>query len=124
MREDVWKVAVYYEFYYANIFVFFFPFTLSVFFCVDMMERRKILYSFFTKFRIKDLCLITLSLLFYMWACFDDVVKLGIYIFVVRIIGYCIYCSNKFYVSVFECGKRIVFIEKLKYLRLFCFFRL
>ncbi len=49
------------------IFLFvFFPITVLIFFGIDIMERRKIFYPFLAKFRIKDLSLIAMSLLFYM----------------------------------------------------------
>lgn len=83
----------------------YFPITVLVFFCIDRMERRKIFYPFFTKFRIKDLSLITMSLLFYMWACFDDVIKLLIYMLGVWIAGCCIRYNSRFYVTEFEQKK-------------------
>ena len=88
------------------IFLFvFFPITVLIFFGIDIMERRKIFYPFLAKFRIKDLSLIAMSLLFYMWACFDDVIKLLIYMLGVWIAGHCICHDNRFYVTVYEQKK-------------------
>lgn len=85
------------------IFLFvFFPIAILLSFCIDRLERGKILSAFLVRFRITDLSLIALSFLFYMWACFDDVMKLLIYILGVWIAGGCIYRTNRFYVTVFE----------------------
>lgn len=46
-----------------------------------------------------------MSLLFYMWACFDDVIKLLIYMLGVWIAGCCIRYNSRFYVTEFEQKK-------------------
>ena len=58
------------------IFIFvYFPIIISIYFIVDFLEKRRTFSSVFIKFRVKDLTLIALSMLFYMWACFDDVLN-------------------------------------------------
>ena len=59
----------------TSIFIFvFFPIAIAIYLLVEYLERRKIFSAFFTRFRINDVCLIVLSMLFYMWACFDDII--------------------------------------------------
>lgn len=85
------------------IFIFvYFPVALFVFLTIDFLERRRILSPFFSKFRIKDLSLIALSLFFYMWACFDDIFKLIIYMFGVWLAGCWISRSHKLYLRIYE----------------------
>ena len=88
------------------IFIFiFFPIAIAAYLTVDFLEHRRIFSSFFGRFRIKDLCLIVLSLLFYMWACFDDVIKLVLYITVVWLAGRWIGRNCGLYMRVFQAGK-------------------
>ncbi len=94
-----------YEFYHPHISIYFLTNCGTCIFCIDWMERRKILGPFLKNFRIKDLSLIAMSLLFYMWACFDDVIKLLIYMLGVWIAGHCICHDNRFYVTVYEQKK-------------------
>lgn len=85
------------------IFVFIFlPITLVIFFVLDRMEQKKILYSFLVRFRIKDLSLIAISLFFYMWACFDDIIKFVFYIIGIWLAGKWIERKSDVYVQVFQ----------------------
>lgn len=88
------------------IFIFvFFPIVLAIYFIIDFLDRRKIGASFFIRFRMKDICLIVLSLLFYMWACFDDMIKLIFYIIVVWLAGCWISRSHRLYIRIFRADK-------------------
>lgn len=88
------------------IFIFvFFPIALASYLAVDLLEQRKIFSSLFIRFRMKDICLIVLSLLFYMWSCFDDIIKLITYIIVVWLAGCWINRSRRLYIRVFQADK-------------------
>lgn len=79
------------------VFLFvFFPITVMFYFIEVFLERRKILGVFLVKLRIKDIIIVCLSLGFYMWACFDDVFKLCIYIFMVWMLGYGITLGQRY----------------------------
>lgn len=85
------------------IFIFvFFPITLLIVLVLDGMEQRKILSPFLINLRVKDLSLIGLSLFFYMWACFDDVIKLALYIIGIWLAGQWIERKRDLYVQVFR----------------------
>lgn len=85
------------------IFIFIFlPITILIVLFLDRMEQRKILRPFLIKFRIKDLSLIALSLFFYMWACFDDVIKFTLYIIGIWLAGRLIERKRDLYVQVFR----------------------
>ena len=74
------------------IFIFvFFPIAVSVYLIVDFLERRRSLSPIFLKFRVKDFILIAFGMLFYMWACFDDIIKLGFYMLGLAVIGIATY---------------------------------
>lgn len=85
------------------IFIFIFmPITLLIFLILDAMEKRKIWNSLLVRFRIKDLSLISLSLIFYMWVCFDDVIKFIIYIVGIWLAGQWIERKRDLYVQIFQ----------------------
>ena len=85
------------------IFIFvYFPTIISIYFIVDFLEKRRAFSSVFIKFRVKDVTLIALSMLFYMWACFDDVLKLIIYILGVWSAGCWISNNRNRYIQVYE----------------------
>ena len=81
--------------FWVFLFVFF-PITVMFYFIEVFLERRKILGVFLVKLRIKDIIIVCLSLGFYMWACFDDVFKLCIYIFMVWMLGYGITLGQRY----------------------------
>jgi len=90
----------------TSIFIFvFFPIAIAIYLLVEYLERRKIFSAFFTRFRINDVCLIVLSMLFYMWACFDDIIKLALYIIVVWLSGCWIGRNRRLYIRIFQAGK-------------------
>ncbi len=65
----------------SQIFLFgFFPICFAAYFVVELLENRACLSRMIQKFRFKDLIVIGMSFLFYMWACFDDVFWLCFYI--------------------------------------------
>lgn len=65
----------------TQLFLFvFFPLCLSSYLLLDFLERRTGLAAFLAKYRLRDLLLILFSLAFYMWAFFDDIYRLLIYI--------------------------------------------
>ncbi len=90
----------------TSIFIFvFFPIAIAIYLLVEYLERRKIFSAFFTRFRINDVCLIVLSMLFYMWACFDDIIKLALYIIVVWLSGCWIGRNRRLYIRIFQASK-------------------
>lgn len=85
------------------IFIFvFFPIAVSVYLIVDFLERRRSLSPIFLKFRVKDFILIAFGMLFYMWACFDDIIKLGFYMLGVWSAGCWISRNRNRYIQIYE----------------------
>lgn len=65
----------------SQIFIFvLFPVCLVSYFISERLEGRVPWGKHIEKFRIKDLLLISFSLLFYLWSCFPDVFRLLLYI--------------------------------------------
>ena len=70
------------------IFLFvFFPIAILGYYAVALLQRRGPLAGFLVRIRAADLWLIGIGCIFYMWACFDDVFRLLIYIVVVYLLG-------------------------------------
>ena len=64
----------------TQIFLFiFFPVCLLCYYIAVIMEKNRYVQWMTKKLRIKDIVLIVFSMGFYMWACFDDVFWLIIY---------------------------------------------
>lgn len=102
----------------TQIFLFvYFPLCLLGFLAANWSERWGAFGKLVQKLRLKDLLLIGFSLLFYMWACFDDVIKLCLYIAVVWLAGCWIGRSRKkglhIHIHGSEEGKKL-------YLAVFC----
>ena len=73
----------------TQIFLFlFFPLCLACYYLVCFAEKNQRLLKFCHHLRLKELILIGFSFGFYMWACFDDLFKLILYIAVVYCIGF------------------------------------
>ncbi|MGM9614142.1 MAG: MBOAT family O-acyltransferase [Oscillospiraceae bacterium] len=65
----------------TQVFTFiFFPLCFGCYFLESLLEEKTVLRGFLEKYRVRDLILIAFSFGFYMWACFDDIYKLLIYI--------------------------------------------
>ncbi len=72
----------------TQIFTFaFFPACMLVYYLVALLEQKSFLSSFLKKIRITDLTLIGMSSCFYLWACFDDVIRFAAYILFVYVLG-------------------------------------
>lgn len=73
----------------TQIFVFvFFPLCLAVYWGVQFLEKAPVLSGILKRIRAKDITLLVFSLGFYMWACFDDVLRLITYIIFVYLLGF------------------------------------
>lgn len=66
---------------------FFFPICMLVYYAAAFAEKQKFFHSFFKKIRLTDIALIGIGMVFYAWACFDDVLRLLVYIFAVYVAG-------------------------------------
>ena len=72
----------------TQIFIFaFFPLCVVAYLLADRVEKIGRFGVWLKKLRAKDVLLIAFSLVFYMWACFDDVFKLILYILLVYILA-------------------------------------
>ena len=72
----------------TQIFIFaFFPLCVVAYLLADRVEKIGRFGVWLKKLRAKDVLLIAFSLVFYMWACFDDVFKLIFYILLVYILA-------------------------------------
>lgn len=88
----------------TQIFLFiFFPVCLLCYYIAVIMERNRYVQWMTKKLRIKDIVLIVFSMGFYMWACFDDIFRLIIYII-------CIYAAGKT-IERRRSGKVLLLIE-------------
>ena len=78
--------------YTTQIFLFvFFPVCMVLYYVIELLRKLgNPLSKKICMWRISDLILIGLSACFYMWACFDDVFRLAIYVVVVFIFGHVI----------------------------------
>ena len=89
----------------SQLFIFIFlPICLASYFTVEGMEKVVFFGRYIRKFRIKDLLLISFSLVFYLWYCFPDVFRLCFYI--IGVYGAGLWVQNigrkKQYLQVFE----------------------
>ena len=72
----------------TQIFTFvFFSLCIAAYLIADRAEKFGRFGACLRKMRAKDVCLIAFSLVFYMWACFDDVWKLILYILIVYLLA-------------------------------------
>lgn len=70
----------------TQIFMFaFFPIAVALYFLVAILQEKGIFSRFFLKYRVLDVTILAISLLFYMWACAIDVFLFLGYIFVIYI---------------------------------------
>lgn len=88
----------------TQIFLFiFFPVCFLCYYIVEIMERNRYVQGIARKLRIRDIVLIVFGMGFYMWACFDDIFRLIIYII-------CIYAAGKI-IERRRNGKVLLLIE-------------
>lgn len=91
----------------------FFPLSILVYYVAAFLETKA---KLFRKWRLRDVALVIFSLGFYMWSCFDDLFRLGIYIVLVYLAGVWIQRSrdSQRYLAIFQgegsgagmpCGK-------------------
>lgn len=73
----------------------FLPCCLILYYTVFALEKQKHLSSVMRKLRIRELVLILIGMVFYAWACFDDVFKLIIYIIGVWLVGTVLQTAKK-----------------------------
>lgn len=72
----------------TQMFMFaFFPIAVALYFLVALLQEKGIFSRFFLKYRVLDITILAISLLFYMWACAIDVFLFLGYIFVIYVIG-------------------------------------
>lgn len=82
----------------AQIFVFlFFPFSISLYYLIELLQRKSFFSNILMKIRAKDLLIVFISLLFYAWAGISDTIRLLIYILFVYSAGCLIQWSKKYY---------------------------
>lgn len=87
----------------TQVFVFFFfPICFGTYWLFDYLEHHSGLSHVLKRVQAKDVVLVLFSLAFYMWACFDDLTKLVLYIFVVYTLGLVIqsYRNRKSYIKI------------------------
>lgn len=70
---------------------FFFPICMLVYYAAIAAEKIKPFSVFLKRIRLADLSLIAMGMIFYAWACFDDVLRLFVYILAVYAAGVWIY---------------------------------
>ena len=79
----------------TQVFLFyFFPICITGYILIEKLEVCNIC-PFLNKIRAKDILLIVFSLGFYMWACFDDVLRLVVFIILVYILALWIQTSGQ-----------------------------
>ena len=72
----------------TQIFTFIFlPVCLLAYYLTVLLQKKGKLSGFFAKIRLMDLALIGMGCVFYLWACFDDVFRLLVYVLVVYLLG-------------------------------------
>lgn len=89
----------------TQIFLFyFFPISFAGYWLLDCLEHRSGLSAVLKRVRAKDVILVAFSLAFYMWVCFDDLIKLMLYILIIYVAGVIIetYRSKKNYIRVYN----------------------
>ena len=85
------------------IFVFF-PICILLYYTCVLLQSKGILSELITKSRLSDMCLIGISACFYMWACFDDIIRFVIYIMIIYLLGRSIeLVQKKDYFIIVEC---------------------
>ena len=92
----------------TSIFLFaFFPMCLLAYILCDRLSLLKKAGAFLNKIRAKDILLILFSLAFYMWACFDDVFRLCLYILLIYLAARWIEASRKkrLYINIYKEGQ-------------------
>ena len=93
----------------TSIFLFaFFPLCLLAYILCDRLSLLKKAGAFLNKIRAKDILLILFSLAFYMWACFDDVFRLCLYILLIYLAARWIEASRKkrLYINIYKEGQK------------------
>jgi len=72
----------------TQIFIFiFFPLCMGVYYLALLLQKNGPLSGFLTKIRATDLVLIALGCVFYLWACFNDLFCLIVYVLAVYLLG-------------------------------------
>lgn len=72
----------------TQTFIFlFFPICAAIYYFSILLQSKGILAGFLKKYRLSDLALIGISSCFYLWACFDDLFRFAMYIFLVYFLG-------------------------------------
>ena len=72
----------------TQTFIFiFFPICMLIYYLCSFLQSKGILSGLLTKCRIRDLAIIGISALFYMWTCFDDILRFAFYILIVFFLG-------------------------------------
>lgn len=92
----------------TSIFLFaFFPLCLLAYILCDRLSLLKKAGAFLNRIRAKDILLILFSLAFYMWACFDDVFRLCLYILLIYLAARWIEASRKkrLYINIYKEGQ-------------------
>ncbi len=72
----------------TQIFLFvFLPIAVILYFSVYFLQKIKVFSRFLNRIRALDLITIAISCGFYMWACFDDIIRLFIFVVAVYVFG-------------------------------------
>ena len=66
---------------------FFFPFCMAAYYIVAALQKKGRISALLSKLRAADLCIIGIGCCFYLWACFDDLIRLLIYVCAVYFAG-------------------------------------
>lgn len=75
----------------TQIFTFaFFPICILGYYLVALLQGKGLLSRFLSRIRATDIALIGIGCVFYMWTCFDNIIKFLAYIFVIYILGFLI----------------------------------
>lgn len=65
----------------------FLPLGLGLYYLVYFLQKKSPLSGLLKKIRATDLSLIALGCIFYMWSCFDDIIRFLLYILFVYVTG-------------------------------------
>ena len=68
----------------------FLPICFLSYYLISLLQAKGNLADILKKYRVTDLLLLSISLFFYMYACFDDVWRFLIYIVLVYMLGHLI----------------------------------
>lgn len=72
----------------TQIFLFvFFPLNIFAYFVFSRLERSKYFGKVLARIRTTDVVLIIFGCVFYAWACFDNVIKLLLYVLIIYLLG-------------------------------------